>query len=73
MRDFLISVASGFAVSILSAIFLRKSPRGSGPTQNMSIGSAAGGRAVIQFLLVFLLGAAAIFAAVTYAKGELSF
>jgi hypothetical protein len=72
MRDFLISVASGFAVAILSAIFLRRPSRGSGPSQSMSMGSTASG-GVIQFLVVFLLGAAAVLAVLTYMKGELPF
>ena len=61
MRDFLISVASGFAVAILSAIFLRRPSRGSGPSQNMSMRTKGGGGAV-QYLLIFALGAAAALA-----------
>ncbi len=73
MRDFLISVASGFAVAILSAIFLRRSQRESGSSQNMRIGTAASGRGIIQFLLVFLLGAAAVLGVLAYTKGRLPF
>jgi hypothetical protein len=73
MRDFLISVASGFAVAILSAIFLRRSSRGSGSSQSMSMGAAASGGGVTQFLLVFLLGAVVVLAVLTYMKGELPF
>lgn len=61
MHDFLISVASGFAVAVLSAIFLRRpSPKG-GPSQSMTMNSPRnlGGT---QLLLVFLLGFAAALA-----------
>ena len=55
MREFLISVASGFAVAILSAIFFRRPLPKSGPSQNMTMAGRRNGRLALPliFLLVF--------------------
>ena len=71
IREFVISVASGFAVAILSAIFLRRPLRGNrAPSQSMSMGSSSGGT-MSQIVLIFLLGAAAAFAIMMYSQGRL--
>jgi hypothetical protein len=57
MRDFLIAVASGFTVAILSAIFLRRPPPKSGPSQNMTRGRRRNGRFTLP--LIFLMAFAA--------------
>jgi hypothetical protein len=72
MRDFLISVASGFAVAILSAIFLRRPARKSGSSQNMTmIGTRNGGAP--RSLLIFFLGFAAALAVFLLLGRHLSF
>jgi hypothetical protein len=58
MHDFLISVASGLTVAILSAIFLRARPAKTGPSQNMTM-NAPRSRSVIWILFLFLIGFAA--------------
>jgi hypothetical protein len=71
IREFVISVASGFAVAILSAIFLRRPLRGNhAPSQSMSMGSSSGGT-MSQIVLIFLLGAAAAFAILMYLQGRI--
>ncbi|MGA7327677.1 MAG: hypothetical protein WBX25_25085 [Rhodomicrobium sp.] len=67
MRDFLISVASGFAVAMLSAIFLRRPLPNGRPSQNMNMNTASNG-GVVRFLLVFLLVAVFVLAALLLAK-----
>jgi hypothetical protein len=57
MRDFLISVASGFAVAVLSAIFLRRPLPRSGPSQNMRMDASRKG-GVTRLALIFLFGLA---------------
>jgi hypothetical protein len=72
MREFLISVASGFAVAILSAIFLRRPMPKSGPSQNMTmIGTRS--RGAPRFLVIFLLGFAAALAVLLAVNRHLSF
>jgi hypothetical protein len=74
MRDFLISVASGFAVAVLSAIFLRGPFRGNrnAPSQSMNMSNTPNA-GFSQFLFFFLLGGAAAFAILMYAQGQISF
>jgi len=67
MRDFLISVASGFAVAILSAIFLRRPLPNGRPSQNMNMNTPRNG-GVTRFLFVFLIAAVFVLAALLLAK-----
>lgn len=70
LREFVISVASGFAVAILSAIFLRRPLRQPGPSQSMSMGNFSRSTTG-QVLLFFVLGAAAAFAILMYLQGRI--
>jgi|GEM_PF-3653416 len=75
MREFLISVASGFAVAVLSAIFIGRSGESGGKpgqTQSMSMTTNKGG-GFAQTLLIFFAGAAIAFAVLMYAEGRLVF
>jgi hypothetical protein len=74
LREFVISVASGFAVAILSAIFLRRPMRGgrNAPTQSMGMNTTSGG-GVGQLFLFFLLGAAVALAILMYTQGRFAF
>jgi len=72
MRDFLISVASGFAVAVLSSIFLRRPLPKAGPSQNMKMTSSRNG-GVTQLALIFFLGVAAALAVFLIMNGNPSF
>jgi hypothetical protein len=71
MREFLIAVASGFAVAILSAIFLRRPLPKSGPSQNMTMGGRRNGRLALP--LIFLLAFAAALGVLMLSRGQLHF
>jgi hypothetical protein len=72
MRDFLISVASGFAVAMLTAIFLRRPPARTGASQNMNM-IASGGGGVVRLALMFSLGLAVALVVFVAIHGNLSF
>jgi cytochrome c biogenesis protein CcdA len=67
VREFLISVASGIVVAIVSALLISRSGHGerSAPNQSQS-GSSQG-----KVLLAFLLGAAIVFAVLMAREGRL--
>ena len=67
MREFLISVASGIVVAIVSALFIGRSGRGerTAPNQSQSGGSLG------KVLLAFLLGAAIVLAVLMAREGRL--
>ena len=69
MREFLISVASGFAVAVLSAIFLRRPLPRSGPSQNMSMAATRKG-GVTRLAVIFLLGLAVALAVFLIISGN---
>jgi hypothetical protein len=68
MREFLIAVASGFAVAILSAIFLRRPVPKSGPSQNMTMAGRGNGR--LSLPLIFLLAFAAALGVLLLLRGQ---
>jgi hypothetical protein len=64
MREFLLAVASGFTVAVLSAIFLRRPLPKSGPSQNMTMGGSRNSRWVwlpLIFLLAFAVALGVLF------------
>jgi hypothetical protein len=68
MREFLIAVASGLAVAILSAIFLRRPLPKSGPSQNMTMAGRRNGRLTLP--LIFLLAFAAALSVLLLLRGQ---
>ncbi len=69
MREFLISVASGLTVALLSALFIRQDRRG-GQSQTMNINTSR--RGPWGVLVYVLLGAAAAALVFLYLRGGFS-
>jgi hypothetical protein len=66
MREFLISVASGLVVALISALFRRDRGRGpGGMSQTMSNTTVTGG-GVTRTVLAFLIGAAVVYVVLQY-------
>jgi hypothetical protein len=61
-------IASGFAVAILSAIFLRRRLHESGPSQNMTTAGRRNGRLALP--LIFFLAFAAVLGVLLLLRGQ---